>query len=188
MKRLILALTLTHVADKTFTVLALHGASQSHAHKVAHLINSGCVRDLLVVPASSRGEVQRGTVVIDTAHPLLLVSGVSQAHRHIRTRQTCTNLTGTQILFDRVRNTLFGQHIEHGPGASKCIGRHELTGVITPGFGVASAVEYPLTHVIVLSRRHATHKFSQTRDVIETQRLACFFRITVFVQTIEFQL
>ena len=187
LKRLILALTLTHVADKTFTVLALHRASQSHAHKVAHLVNSRCVRDLLIVPASSRGEVQRRAVVIDTTHPLLLVAGVSQANRHVRSRQTCTNLTGTQILFNRVGDTFFGQHIKHSPGAGERIGRHELTGVITTRFRVTSAVEYPLTHVIVLSRRHATHKFSQTRDVIETERLACFFRIAVFVQAIELE-
>ena len=188
LKRLILALTLTNVADKTFTVLALHRASQSHAHKVAHLINSGCVRDLLVVPASSRGEIQRCAVVIDTAHPLLLVAGIGQAHRHIRSRKTCADLTGTQILFDRVRNTLFGQHIEHSPGAGECIGRHELTGVVTTRFRITSTIEYPLTNVVVLSRRHATHEFSQTRDIIKTERLTCFFRITVFGQAIELQL
>ena len=188
MQRFILALALPNVADKTFTVLALHGAAQSHAHKVTHLINSGCVRDLLVVSASSRGKVQRGTVVIDTAHPLLLISGVSQAHRHVRSRESSTDLTGTQILFNRVGDTLFGQHIEHSPGAGECISRHELTGVVTTRFRVAGTIEHPLTNVIVLSRRHATHEFSQTRDVIETQRLTCFLRVTVFGQAIEFQL
>ena len=188
LKGLILALALTHVADKTFTVLALHRSSQGNAHEVAHLINSGCVRDLLVVPTSSRREIQRCAVVVNTTHPLLFVSGVSQANGHVRSRETGANLTGTQVLFNRVRDTLFGQHIEHSPGAGECVGRHELTGVVASCLRVASAVEHPLTHVIVLSRRHATHEFSQTRDIIETERLACFFRLAVFVQTIEFQL
>ena len=188
MERLILALALTHVADKTFTVLALHRASQSHAHKVAHLINSRCVRNLLVVLTSRCREIQRCTVIIDATYPLLFVSGIGQAHGHVRPRETGTNLTGTQILFDRIGDTLFGQHIEHSPGAGECVGRHELTGVVTTRFRIASAVEYPLTHVIVLSRRHATHEFSQTRDVIETQRLTCFFRIPIFAQPIELQL
>ena len=113
MESLILALTLTHVADKTFTVLALHGAAQSYAHKVAHLINSRCVRDLLIIPTSSRGEVQRCTVVINTAYPLFLLASISEAHRHIRSRETGADLTGTQILFDRIGDTLFSQHIEH---------------------------------------------------------------------------
>ena len=188
LERLILALTLTNVADKTFTVLALHRVSQSHAHKVAHLVCTRCIRDLLIIPTSSRGEIQRCTVVIDTAYPLLLLASISQAHRHVRSRETCTNLTGTQVFLDRVGDTLFGQHIEHSPGAGECVGRHELTGVITTRFRVASAVEYPLTHVIVLSRRHATHKFSQARDIIEAKRPTCFFRIPIFIQAIKFQL
>ena len=187
LERLILALALTHVADKTFTVLTFHRASQSHAHKVAHLINSRCVGNLLVVPTSSRREVQRCTVVVNAAHPLFLVSGVSQANGHIRSRESSTDLTRTQIFLDRVGNTLFGQHIEHSPGASQCLSRHELTGVVTPGFRITRAVEYPLTHVIVLSRRHTTHEFSQTRDVIKTQRPTCFFRIAVFGQAIELE-
>ena len=188
LKRLILALTLTHVADKTFTVLALHRASQGNAHKVAHLVNSRCVCDLLIVPTSSRGEIQRCTVVVNTTHPLLLISGVSQAHRHVRSRETGANLTGTQILFDRIGDTLFGQHIEHSPGTGECVGRHELTGVVTTCLRVTRTVEHPLTHVIVLSRRHATHEFGQARDVIEAERPTCFFRIAVFVQTIKLQL
>ena len=188
LKRLILALTLTHVADKTFTVLALHRASQSNAHKVAHLVNSGCVRNLLIIPTSRCRKIQRCTVVIDTAHPLLFVAGISEANGHIRARETCANLTGTQILFDRVGDTLFGQHIKHGTGSSQRISGHELTGVVTARLRVTRTVEYPLTHVIVLSRRHATHEFSQTRDIIEAERPTCLFRVTVFVQTIELQL
>ena len=188
MNRLTLAgLTLAHSAHEALTILALHWSTQRNTHEVAHLINSWHISHLLVVSTSRRGEVQSCTVVVDTTHPLLFVSGVGQAHRHIRTRQTRTDLTGTQILLDRVRNALFCEHVQHSSGTSQRISAHELTGVVAPRFGVASTVQHPLANLVVLGRRHTTHELGETRDIIEAERSACLFGLSFVSQAVQSQ-
>ena len=188
LNRLTLAgLTLAHSAHEALTILALHWSTQRNTHEVAHLVNSWRVGHLLVVSTSRRREVQSRTVVVDTTHPLLFVSGVSQAHCHIRTRQARTNLTRAKILLDRVRNALFCEHVQHSSGTSQCISAHKLTGVVTPRFGVASAVQHPLTNLVVLSRRHTTHELGETRDIIKAQRAACFFGLPFVSQAVQSQ-
>ena len=186
MNRLTLAgLTLAHSAHEALAVLALHRSAQRDTHEVAHLVNSWHISHLLVVSTSRRGEVQGCTVVVDTTHPLLLIAGISQTHCHVCARQTRTDLTGTQILLDRVRNALFRQHIEHSSGTSQCISAHKLTGVVAPRFGVTSTVQHPLSNLVVLSRRHTTHELGETRDIIKAQRATCLFSLPFVSQAVQ---
>ena len=180
-------LTLAHPAHEALAILALHWSTQRDTHKVAHLVNSWHIRHLLVVSTSGRGEIQGCTVVVDTTHPLLLVAGISQTHCHVCARQTRTDLTGTQILLDRVRNAFFRQHVQHSSGTSQCISAHKMTGVVAPRFGVTSTVQHPLSNLVVLSRRHTTHELGETRDIIKAERSACLFSLPFVSQAVQRQ-
>ncbi len=146
------------------TILALHWSTQCSTHEVAPRQQLAC-RPHAVVSTSRRGEVQGCTVVVDTTHHCS-VSGVSQAHCHIRTRQTHESGRGANPSRSCTECPLL-RACQHSSKerASASVLMNE--GRCLTCFELRALIQHPLANLVVLVPSTYDHRLSRDPDIIE---------------------